>query len=60
MAELDLEYKQRIDRIMALTKEEIATQWVALGTEMKENYENLKIEFIEYKMANDISQIDWV
>ena len=56
MAELDLEYKQRIDRIMALTKEDIATQWVTLGTEMKENYDNLKIEFIEYKMANDISR----
>ena len=23
---------------------------------MKENYDNLKIEFIEYKMANDISR----
>ena len=56
MAELDLEYKQRIDRIMALTKEDIATQWVTLGTDMKEKYDKLKMEFIEYKIANDISR----
>ena len=57
MVELDPEEKQkRIDRLMEHTKEEIATQWVTLGTEMKEKYDNLKIEFIEYKIANDISR----
>ncbi len=37
-------------------KEEIATQWVTLGSDMKQKYDNLKIEFIEYKIANDISR----
>jgi len=55
--ELDPEEKQkRIQRLMEYTKEEIATQWVTLGTEMKKNYDKLKIEFIEYKIANDISR----
>ena len=27
-----------------------------VGTNMKENYDKLKIEFIEYKIANDISR----
>ena len=54
---LDPEEKQkRIDRLMEHTKEEIATQWVTLGTDMKEQYDKLKIEFIEYKIANDISR----
>ena len=54
---LDPEEKQkRIDRLMEHSKEEIATQWVTLGTDMKEKYNNLKIEFIEYKIANDISR----
>jgi TRAP-type C4-dicarboxylate transport system substrate-binding protein len=57
MTGLDPEDKQkRIQRIMEHTKEEIATQWVTLGTDMKEKYDKLKIEFIEYKMANDISR----
>ena len=57
MAELDPEEKQkRIDRLMERTKEEIATQWVTLGTNMKEQYDKLKIEFIEYKIANDTSR----
>jgi hypothetical protein len=57
MTELDPEEKQKtIDRIMEHTKEEIATQWVTVGTNMKEQYDNLKIEFIEYKIANDISR----
>ena len=57
MVELDPEEKQkRIDRLMEHTKEEIATQWVTLGTNMKEKYDKLKIEFIEYKIANDISR----
>ena len=38
--------------LMECIKEEIATQWVTVGTEMKEKYDNLKIEFIEYKIAN--------
>ena len=42
--------------LMECIKEEIATQWVTVGTEMKEKYDNLKIEFIEYKIANDISR----
>ena len=55
--ELDPEEKQkRIDRLMEHTKEEIATQWVTVGTNMKEDYDKLKIEFIEYKIANDISR----
>ncbi|MFZ0406240.1 MAG: hypothetical protein WAL79_10490, partial [Nitrososphaeraceae archaeon] len=33
-----------------------ATQWVTVGTNMKEQYDNLKIEFIKYKIANDISR----
>ncbi len=41
---------------MEHTKEEIATQWVTLGNDMKEKYDKLKIEFIEYKIANDISR----
>src|SRR4029079_13636272 len=54
---LDPEEKQkRIDRLMEHTKEEIATQWVTLGSNMKEDYDKLKIEFIEYKIANDISR----
>jgi len=55
--ELDPEEKQkRIDRLMERTKEEIAIQWVTLGTNMKEQYDKLKMEFIEYKIANDISR----
>jgi TRAP-type C4-dicarboxylate transport system substrate-binding protein len=54
---LDPEEKQkRIDRLMECTKEELATQWVMLGSEMKEKYDKLKMEFIEYKIANDISR----
>ena len=54
---LDPEEKQkRMKRIMEHTKEEIATQWVTLGSDMKQKYDKLKIEFIEYKMANDISR----
>ena len=54
---LDPEEKQkRIDRLMEYTKEEIVTQWVTVGTDMKEKYDKLKIEFIEYKIANDISR----
>ena len=57
VVELDPEEKQkRIDRLMEHTKEEIVTQWVTVGTNMKENYDKLKIEFIEYKIANDISR----
>ena len=57
MFELDPEEKQkRIDRLMEHTKEEIATQWVTLGSDMKQKYDKLKIEFIEYKIANDISR----
>jgi hypothetical protein len=57
VVELDPEEKQkRIDRLMDCTKEEIATQWVTVGTHMKEDYDKLKIEFIEYKIANDISR----
>ena len=57
VVELDPEDKQkRIDSLMGLTKEEIATQWVTVGTNMKEDYDKLKIEFIEYKIANDISR----
>ena len=41
---------------MGHTKEEIATQWVTLGSDMKDKYDKLKIEFIEYKIANDISR----
>ena len=55
--ELDPEEKQkRIEGLMDHTKEEIATQWVTLGSDMKDKYDNLKIEFIEYKIANDISR----
>ena len=54
MAELDPEGKQnRIHRIMEHTKEEIATQWVTLGSDMKDKYDKLKIEFVEYEIAND-------
>ena len=54
---LDPEEKQkRIEGLMDHTKEEIATQWVTLGSDMKEKYDNLKMEFIEYKIANDISR----
>ena len=57
MIDLDPEEKQkRIDRLMEHTKEEIATQWVTLGTNMKEDYDKLKMELIEYKIANDISR----
>ena len=57
MIELDPEEKQkRIERLMEHTKEEIATQWVTLGSDMKEKYDKLKMEFIEYKIANDISR----
>ena len=31
------------------TKEEIATQWVTLGSDMKDKYDKLKIEFIGIK-----------
>jgi cell fate regulator YaaT (PSP1 superfamily) len=44
IAELDPEDKQkRINRIMEHTKEEIATQWVTLGSDMKQKYDKLKI-----------------
>jgi TRAP-type C4-dicarboxylate transport system substrate-binding protein len=57
MTALDPEDKQkRIQRLMECTKEEIATQWVTLGSDMKEKYDKLKMEFIEYKRANDISR----
>jgi hypothetical protein len=57
VVELDPDDKQkRIDCLMEHTKEEIATQWVTLGSDMKQKYDKLKIEFIEYKMANDISR----
>jgi hypothetical protein len=57
MTELDPEDKQKkIECLMEYTKEEIATQWVTLGTDMKEKYDKLKIEFIEYKISNDISR----
>jgi hypothetical protein len=56
-AQLDPEDKQkRIDRLMEHSKEEIATQWITVGTDMKDKYDKLKIEFIEYKTANDISR----
>ncbi len=55
--DLDPEDKEkRIQRLMKYSKEEIATQWVMLGTDMKEKYDKLRMEFIEYKMANDISR----
>ena len=58
MFELNPEEKQkRIDRLMEHTKEEIATQWVTLGSDMKQKYDKLKMEFIEYKIANDISRL---
>lgn len=41
---------------MEHSKEDIATQWITLGTDMKQKYDKLKIEFIEYKIANDISR----
>jgi hypothetical protein len=42
LIELDPEDKQkRIDRIMEHTKEEIATQWVTLGSDIKEKYDKL-------------------
>ena len=57
MIELDAEEKlKRIHSLMEHTKEEIATQWVTLGSDMKQKYDKLKIEFIEYKIANDISR----
>jgi len=59
MAEIGLdpeEKQKRIDRLMEHTKEEISTQWVTVGNNMKEDYDKLKIEFIEYKIANDISR----
>jgi hypothetical protein len=55
--ELDPEEKQkRIDRLMEHTKKEIATHWITLGYDMKDKYDKLKVEFIEYKIANDISR----
>ena len=55
--ELDPEDKEkRIQKLMEYTKEEIATQWVTLGSDMKQKYDKLKIEFIKYKIANDISR----
>ena len=57
MIEIDPEEKQkRIEGLMEHTKEQIATQWVTLGSDMKQKYDKLKIEFIEYKIANDISR----
>ena len=57
MIELDPEEKQkRIEGLMEHTKEEIATQWVTLGSDMKEKYDKLKMELFEYKIANDISR----
>ena len=57
VVELDPENRQkRIDNLMEHTKEEIVTQWVTLGSDMKQKYDKLKIEFIEYKIANDISR----
>ena len=57
VVELDPENRQkRIDNLMEHTKEEIATQWVTLGSDMKQKYDKLKIEFIEYKIANDMSR----
>jgi len=57
LTELNSEDKQkRIDRLMEHSKEGIATQWITLGTDMKQKYDKLKIEFIEYKIANDISR----
>ena len=50
MIELDPEEKQkRIEGLMDHTKEEIVTQWVALGSDMKEKYDKLKVEFIGIK-----------
>ena len=55
--ELDPEEKRkRIDRLMEHSKEEITTQWITVGTDMKDKYDKLNIEFIEYKIANDISR----
>ncbi len=57
LKELDPEDKQkRINEIMKYSKEEIATQWVTLGSDMKQKYDKLNMEFIEYKMANDLSR----
>jgi hypothetical protein len=57
VVELDPEDKQkRIQSLMGCTKEQLATQWITVGTNMKEQYDKLKIEFIEYKIANDISR----
>jgi hypothetical protein len=57
IVQLDSEEKEkRIQRLMERSKEEIATQWVTLGSDMKEKYDKLKMEFIEYKMANDVSR----
>jgi hypothetical protein len=57
MIELDPEEKlKRIHLLMEHTKEEIATQWVTVGSDMKQKYDKLKIEFIEYKFTNDISR----
>ena|SRR6476619_297245 len=59
MAEIGLapeEKQRRIDRLMEHIKEEIATQWVTIGSTIKEDNDKLKIEFIEYKIANDISR----
>ena len=56
MIELAVEKQKRIDRLLKHTKEEIATQWVTVGPDMKEQHDKLKMEFIEYKIANDISR----
>jgi hypothetical protein len=57
MTALDPEEKQkRIQSLMECTKEQLATQWVTVGTNMKAQYDKLKIEFIEYEIANDISR----
>ena len=44
VVEIDSENRQkRIDNLMEHTKEEIATQWVTLGSDMKQKYDKLKI-----------------
>ncbi len=49
--ELDPEEKQkRIDKIMKYSKEEIDTQWVTLGSDMKQKYDKLKMEFMSIKL----------
>ena len=59
MTALDPEEKQkRIDRLMDCTEEEIATQWVTVGTNMKEDYDKLKIEFIAHLVELDNIGLD--